>query len=78
MKRLYKLTRQILPTLLFLLSAVIIAQEANVENRAIQNYRVMFYNLENLFDIYDDPDTHDDEFTPTGSRRWTNKNSMLN
>lgn len=73
MKRLYKLTRQILPTLLFLLSAVIIAQEANVENRAIQNYRVMFYNLENLFDIYDDPDTHDDEFTPTGSRRWTNK-----
>ena len=22
-------------------------------------YKVVFYNLENLFDIYDDPETHD-------------------
>lgn len=38
-----------------------------------QSYRLMFYNLENLFDIYNDPETRDDEFTPEGTRRWTNK-----
>lgn len=32
---------------------------------------VMFYNTENLFDTVDDPDKDDDEFTPSGSRRWT-------
>ena len=36
------------------------------------NYRIMFYNLENLYDISNDPDTNDDEFTPEGSRYWTN------
>ncbi len=33
-------------------------------------YAVVFYNLENLFDIYNDPETHDDEFTPTGVKQW--------
>ena len=33
-------------------------------------YTVVFYNLENLFDIYDDPETHDDEFTPSGVKQW--------
>jgi hypothetical protein len=32
--------------------------------------RIMFYNVENLFDIYDDPLTDDDEFLPSGLRRW--------
>ncbi len=30
-----------------------------------------FYNLENLFDIYDDPNTLDEEFTPGGVKNWT-------
>ncbi|HHB51960.1 MAG TPA: endonuclease [Saprospiraceae bacterium] len=34
-------------------------------------FTVAFYNLDNLFDIYDDPDTLDDEFTPQGEKRWT-------
>ena len=33
-------------------------------------YAVVFYNLENLFDIYNDPETHDDEFTPQGVKQW--------
>ena len=33
-------------------------------------YSVVFYNLENLFDIYDDPETHDEEFTPSGVKQW--------
>lgn len=30
-----------------------------------------FYNLENLFDIYNDPNTFDDDRTPEGKDRWT-------
>jgi hypothetical protein len=33
-------------------------------------YMVAFWNLENLFDIYNDPETHDDEFTPEGIKKW--------
>ena len=36
-----------------------------------QRYRVMFYNVENLFDTRDDPATLDDEFTPRGEKHWT-------
>lgn len=31
---------------------------------------IMFYNVENLFDVVNDPETNDDEFTPDGNRRW--------
>lgn len=31
---------------------------------------IMFWNVENYFDIYDDPDTADDEFTPMGDKHW--------
>jgi len=30
----------------------------------------MHYNVENLFDIQDDPDIRDDDFTPSGSLKW--------
>ncbi len=32
-----------------------------------------FYNVENLFDVYNDQETLDDEFTPKGERNWNNK-----
>ncbi len=32
---------------------------------------VAFYNVENLFDTFDDPRTHDEEFTPTSDKEWT-------
>jgi len=34
-------------------------------------YTIAFYNLENLFDTIDDPDTNDDDFTPEGKKKWT-------
>jgi len=34
-------------------------------------YRIMFYNVENLFDTENDPKINDDEFTPDGARFWT-------
>lgn len=33
--------------------------------------RVAFYNVENLFDIMDDPTGHDEEFLPTAKKEWT-------
>lgn len=30
-----------------------------------------FYNVENLFDMEDHPDKFDEEYTPTGERKWT-------
>jgi hypothetical protein len=34
---------------------------------------MLFYNVENLFDLKNNPETNDDEFTPNGDRRWTYK-----
>lgn len=39
--------------------------------KANRNYVIGFYNLENLFDIYDDPVKNDAEFLPEGKNKWT-------
>ena len=36
----------------------------------------VFYNVENLFDVKDDPETADDEFTPEGDKHWTYERYM--
>ena len=36
-----------------------------------QNVRVVFWNVENLYDPYDDTTKLDNEFTSSGARRWT-------
>ena len=36
-----------------------------------QAFRIMFYNVENLFDPFNDSLTNDDEFTEEGTRHWT-------
>jgi len=51
--------------LLFAFSFISFAEGAR------QNYVVGFYNLENLFDIYDDPAKNDEQFLPEGSNHWT-------
>jgi endonuclease/exonuclease/phosphatase family metal-dependent hydrolase len=40
------------------------------QNRT-EEYSVLFYNVENLFDLENDPETQDEEFTPEGDRHWT-------
>ena len=32
-----------------------------------------FYNTENFFDVTDDPEKYENEYTPRGSRKWTQK-----
>ncbi|MDR1436615.1 MAG: endonuclease [Candidatus Symbiothrix sp.] len=44
-----------------------------VSMQADEPFRVMFYNVENLFDTEDEPKKNDNEFTPKGFRYWTNK-----
>jgi len=34
---------------------------------------IAFYNIENLFDIYDDEKTNDNDFLPTSAKKWTIK-----
>ena len=37
------------------------------------SYLISFYNVENLFDTINDPNTYDDEFTPSGFKKWNEK-----
>ena len=38
-----------------------------------RQFTVAWWNVENLFDLRDDPQANDDEFTPTGDRHWTRR-----
>lgn len=55
--------------IIFAFLVILFAFSANAQ----QVYPVVFYNLENLFDTVNDPLTDDDEFTPTGNYRYTDK-----
>lgn len=46
-------------------------KDSSYGNRGDNELRVVFYNVENLFDPYDDTLTMDEEYTPTGMRGWT-------
>ncbi len=64
-----------LPRFLFLVMLIpVIVWSQNLQNsgNTENRDRIMFYNVENLFDIYNDSLTNDDEFTPEGERRWNN------
>lgn len=43
------------------------------EKKEYKILSVAFYNLENLYDIYDDPNVFDDDRTPAGKDKWTEK-----
>ncbi len=49
--------------------AIIIAGNSPAE--AQKKYNIVFYNVENLFDTWDDPETADEEFTPLNEKHWT-------
>jgi endonuclease/exonuclease/phosphatase family metal-dependent hydrolase len=45
-------------------------EEYQGERLSANNQIVAFYNVENLFDLENDPATDDDDFTPNGEQRW--------
>jgi len=45
-----------------------------LEKNATHNYfTIAFYNLENLFDTFDDKHTRDNDFLPSSEKHWTQK-----
>lgn len=52
---------------LFFLVLALLAHPAEAQ----EVFRVMSYNVENLFDTEDDPDKNDNDFLPKGNRHWT-------
>lgn len=62
----------------YLLFAVILTQacpqrdQEVVLPQALEDGKIemVFYNVENLFDIYDNPDTEDEEFLPSSEKQW--------
>ena len=55
--------------LLFISFVLLLSGPASAQGT--KNYVIGFYNLENLFDIYDDPVKNDGEFLPDGKNKWT-------
>ena len=46
---------------------------ANHNFNSSDYFTVAFYNLENLFDTFDDKHTNDNDFLPKSEKRWTEK-----
>ena len=57
--------------ILIVLTALALLGTAAQAQKRTQNHVIGFYNLENLFDIYDDPVKNDAEFLTAGTNKWT-------
>ena len=56
--------------LILLFPNVLISQSFNDFERSNTEARFVFYNTENLFDIYKDSVKRDEDFTPDGAKHW--------
>lgn len=50
---------------------LVLSLSAQAQPKEKSNFVVGFYNLENLFDTYDDPVKNDAEYLPDGKNKWT-------
>jgi predicted extracellular nuclease len=57
--------------LLFLYGFQLIEGQNTSKRPVDREYLILFYNTENFFDTYDDPDKNDNDFLPTSKRYWT-------
>lgn len=53
-----------LPILAILLMVNLLSSEPQSASK--NDFHIVFYNVENLFDVKNDPETKDDDFTPDG------------
>lgn len=53
------------------LSAILLGSCVTVNGQPQESIRIVSYNIENLFDYENDPNTDDDSFTPEGDHNWT-------
>ena len=56
--------------LFLLLIALFIGLSSYAQNKPLNAYFIVFYNLENLFDTIDDPIKNDAQFLPDGDYAW--------
>jgi predicted extracellular nuclease len=65
---------------LFLVIFMLSSHNGSSQEKTPRPLRLMFYNVENLFDIFDDTLKNDDDFLPNGVLRWnyTRYNSKIN
>ncbi|MDD3406391.1 MAG: endonuclease/exonuclease/phosphatase family protein [Paludibacteraceae bacterium] len=54
-----------------LISCFTFSVAAQEQSQLFSSYMIGFYNLENLFDTIDSPDTNDSEYLPNGANKWT-------
>ena len=57
--------------LIIIAALLLLCAGADAQNAGKKNYVIGFYNLENLFDTYNDPVKNDEEFLPEGKNKWT-------
>jgi hypothetical protein len=60
-----------LSLLLMLLISVFLIGSGMLQDMPPDRFRIIFYNVENLFDTMNEPGKDDEAFTPEGDRRWT-------
>ena len=63
--------RRVIMKIFFLLGTALFYAGYSQSGLELKNMPVMFWNIENYFDPFDDPLTNDDEFTAAGYRHWT-------
>jgi len=63
--------RYYLIIMIALLLSAVKSLNAQTDSSHADTLRLMFYNVENLFDPFDDSLTRDEEFTSNGARHWT-------
>ncbi len=56
----------------FLIIALVFVFCSAFSQDIADSYKIMFYNVENLFDTFDDTLINDEEFLPEGDRFWSN------
>jgi hypothetical protein len=54
----------------FIIAIILFTSSASAQNKQYKISSIGFYNLENLFDTIDSPETNDYEFLPSGSKFW--------
>lgn len=60
-------------SIIFLVLSFLLINGLTAQNNEYKVATIAFYNVENLFDTVDSPDTRDEEFLPEGKKAWTGK-----
>lgn len=62
--------KNLLQATMFIVAFFVWVQFVSAQEKQYKVGCIAFYNLENLYDTINDPNTNDDEFTPEGTNKW--------